>query len=254
MIFIEKHILDVEDYTPSGELSPLGILRIFENVGNHHSEASGDSLMQKLQSGISWVLLKWTIKVERFPKWASSVHVSTWTYGNMPAVSVNRDYLICDEQGNTCVLGNAKFALLDVLKRRPIRITSGQIDKYHPEDRQNFEPSELKPIIEPQQYQITKTIVPRRSDIDFNKHVHNLSYFAFAQELLPVEVYSSGILTGLKIVFKKPTVSTEVLIGKLALDESEKDKITCTAGLYGEDHSLRALVQMRSIIPVEKNN
>ena len=42
MIYSERYLPQIEDYTSNGDLSVEAIMRIFENTGSHHSDSVGD--------------------------------------------------------------------------------------------------------------------------------------------------------------------------------------------------------------------
>lgn len=72
-----------------------------------------------------------------------------------------------------------------------------------------------------------------RSDIDMNKHVHNLYYLDFAYETLPEDIYKSGELNNMEIMYKKQIKLGDNVIC-LYTKEDEKNIVT----IKSEDDSI----------------
>ena len=62
---------------------------------------------------------------------------------------------------------------------------------------------EFDKIKEPNEYQYETQYTVRRSDIDVNKHMHNLNYIELANEALPEETYRGALFNDVRITYKK---------------------------------------------------
>ena len=77
MIFTEDYKSVIEDFGKDGKLSLFGVLRIFENIGNRHSDMAGDSVFKYDGSSKAWVLTDWQIEAEEYPSYGDSIKVET---------------------------------------------------------------------------------------------------------------------------------------------------------------------------------
>ena len=107
-----------------------------------------------------------------------------------------------DTDGNPCVKAQAYISILDLVRNRPVRFNDTDLARYQPEPDTVIEVP-VKKVATPKEFIAEKTLVVRRSDIDFNEHVHNTTYLAFAMEVLPEELYKEQNFEAIRINFKK---------------------------------------------------
>ena len=100
---------------------------------------------------------------------------------------------------------------------------------YSPENFSVFE-NKSERLREPEEYDFELQLVQRRSDVDFNGHVHNINYLIYALEALPKSVYESRDFSCVRILYKNPLKSGETINVKVR----ENDGVY-SVGIYGED-------------------
>ncbi len=237
MIFRETVQPGIEDFDRSGRLSPQAALEIFENIGSHHSDSANDGVIEGSMNGITWILAEWRVEINRTPVYGEKLTISTWTYGKAPSSQVNRDYEIKDENGETYIKASSKFVLFDLECGKITKISEELFSRYKPESTSAFENKTPK-LKAPDKYTAEKNIGLRRTDIDFNGHLHNVTYLTFALEAVPFEVYKNVPLKGFRINYKK-SVSEDAL---LTLKCAENDGIY-TVGIYNREE-LCSIVQL----------
>lgn len=229
MIFNEIYQTRIEDYDKNGFLSLEAVLRIFENIGSHHSDSVSNSVIEGSLDGIAWIFVEWTIEIINLPKYGEPVKVQTWINGKAPSASVLRNFILSDSKDSNLVKGTAKFALFDLNKRKPARISTELFELYSPEKSRVFE-NKSQRLTEPDVYDYEVNLAQRRSDIDFNGHVHNIKYLTYALEALPYDVYLDMEFSSLRILYKNPLSSAERIIAKVS--ENSGDYIV---GIYNEE-------------------
>lgn len=241
MVFSQTYHTNIEDYNRKGKLSLEAILRIFENIGSHHSDSVGDGVVLGSLNGHAWILTEWNIRTPHRPGYTKQFNVSTWSRGKMSSCTSSRDYLITDNDGKEISLGSAKFALFDPASGKLTKISDELLLRYSPEpDKKAFDDTVFPKLREPSEYILEKNIPLRRCDIDFNAHVHNLSYLNFALEILPKDVYLEDNFTELRILFKKEISECEEIIAKYTTDNDSH-----IIGIYSTDETLHSLIQLK---------
>ena len=68
---------------------------------------------------------------------------------------------------------------------------------------------ELPRMQEPESFSSEHTIQLRRSDIDYNGHVHNTRYLDFAMEALPEEYYRQDGCKSFRINYRNPVMLSD---------------------------------------------
>ena len=192
------------DYNRNGRLSYEAILQILENAAGNHSANSGDSIADANKNGIAWILTEWRVQIIHRPENGESLNLTTWVRGKAPASAVYRDFLLTDENGTEVIRAEAKFALFDLATSRLTRISEELFGSYHPEEKTVFEDSQR--LRAPSEYTLETELQLRRSDIDFNGHVHNTRYVDLALEALPNEIFVNDDFSELHILYYKPVL------------------------------------------------
>ena len=180
MFFSEIYQPGVADFDPSGKLGYEAILRIFENTASRHSDSSGDDIIEESRNGITWVLTDWRVRIVRRPDSKAPLRVTTWVRDSVPTGRIFRDYTLADETGTELVCAERLRA--------------------------------------PAAFDGEKTLPLRRSDIDFNGHVHNTKYLDFALEALP-DTVPRDAFTGFRMVYPKAVKDVEAVTLKYRLSD-----------------------------------
>lgn len=206
------------DYNRHGKLSFEAILQILESAANDHSSDVHDSIVSDSKNSITWILTEWRVKIIRRPQNGESLDITTWVRGKANANIVYRDFFLTDENDDEVIRAEAKFALFDLDTSKLARISEELLNSYRPEEKTIFE--EVKRLRAPSEYDTEKTLSLRRSDIDFNGHVHNTRYVDLAMETLPQEVFEKDNFCELRIVYSKPLKENDSVCGKCAATDN----------------------------------
>ncbi len=213
MIFKSSFLPTIEDFRKDGKLNLVAILKALENSGNLHSDSAGDSILVGANNNKAWVLTDWKIQIENYPTYGKNIDVQTWAENGKVLLTTNRDFLMTSND-EVLVKGLSKWVLLDLTANRPTKIEESLIQKYNPDEKRVFEDSKLSKLENPESFEIEKKIQLRRSDIDFNGHVHNLCYLDFALDVLPKEIYENYNFKNIRISYKSPIKENESILAK----------------------------------------
>lgn len=191
----------LEDYDRNGNLTLQAMIKMLENAGNRHSDFAKDSVIKGSAAGKAWILTDWKVRVDLYPKYGQKLQVQTWIEKLNSPFGSTRDFAFLAD-GKICAKAVSKWVLLDTESKRLAKIEPGLVESYKPEEKSVFDSSRLEKISLPEEFDGSKEIPLRRSDIDFNNHVHNLCYLDFTFEALPKERYVSSLYKSLRISYK----------------------------------------------------
>lgn len=152
------------------------------------------------QTGYTWMLLYWKIKVINRPRWNSELTIKTWPRA-FEKVSSWRDFEVYDQAGNLVVIATTQWVLIDVKSQKISRITETMQEEYGIEPKSVFE-EELTGRLKPEENtkKITEYTATKR-DIDANHHVNNANYLDIAYDVLPEDLSTN--FENLEIYYKK---------------------------------------------------
>ena len=218
MFYSEIYQPGVADFDCSGKFGYEAILRIFENTASRHSDSSGDDIIAESRNGITWVLTDWRVQIVRRPDSKAPLRVTTWVRDSVPIGRIFRDYTLADESGTELVCAESRLILFDLRAQKIIRIDQQRFRSYLPETRGVFA-SAAPRLRAPAAFDGEKTLPLRRSDIDFNGHVHNTKYLDFALEALP-DTVPRDAFTGFRMVYPKAVKDVDAVTLKYTLTDT----------------------------------
>lgn len=198
MYFTEEVEPRLNDYDTCGSLSYEAILQILENVSAHHALTVRDRIAD---SNVAWILLEWRIEICKRPKQFQKIEVRTWVQDTPPSSTTLRDFLITDLDGSVLVKASSRFAQFNTKTKRMTRISEDLLRSYEPETDSAFEDDPAR-LAEPGSFDSESPIVLRRTDIDYNGHVHNTRYVAFALDALPEEEFKRADFDRMRIAYR----------------------------------------------------
>lgn len=228
----------MSDCNRNGKVSYEALFNILEEVGSIHSDLADDNVMDGSKGGLAWILADWRMEILRRPDYKDELTVETFIRAEVNAFNVYRDFLVKDKLGNAVAKAEAKLVLLDTRVKNLVRISEELCAAYKVEDRNVFDTAAGK-LREAKAYSNERDLILRRSDIDFNGHVHNTRYVDFATEALPKEEYLKDDLKSIRIVYRKPVAAgTAFVTIKYAFEGGHK------VGIYN-DEELCTLIELK---------
>lgn len=170
-----------------GEASPAMMLTLLEETAADHCFSIGQGLYDLEKQHIGWVLLSGVIRMERYPVYKERITIRTWL-SKYSQIKGFRENIILDASGN--IIGRAKglWLFFDISKRRPVPIFNSFLEKWQFNEEVSIDHDisvKLQPV------DITKTGMEfriRKSDMDANMHVNNISYLHWLMEAVPQEI------------------------------------------------------------------
>ena len=127
--------------------------------------------------------------------------------------------------------------MFDLRAQKIIRIDQPRFRSYQPEARGVFA-SAAPRLRAPAAFDGEKTLPLRRSDIDFNGHVHNTKYLDFALEALPDSVPRDAF-TGIRMIYPKAVKDANSVTLKYTLTDTGPLRVRLQRGHALHAHPLR---------------
>lgn len=216
MIFKDKSVTRLDDFGSDGKMKLSSVLKLFENAADHHRDAVTDDEMRAAMGSSEWILTQWDVFLHRLPHRSEKLFVDTWIVGKGPAVRCDREFVMRNTEGDVLAEGETKLSLFDVETQRIVRVSEVIIDKYGPETEKLWS-KKLPKLKEPQNFDLTGVVPLRRSDLDYNRHVHNTAYLDLACELVPEAVLKADP-KGFRVQYKQQLKEGDLATVKVSHD------------------------------------
>ena len=217
----EIHFYEI-DY--SRKVLMTSIINFLGDIAIKQSDDLGIGLEWLIQKNLAWVIYKWDIKMIRYPKMNEKITVRTWPY-SLRKFYAYRQYDILDSEGNVVCTADSIWFLIDIIKRKPTKISDEMYEAYGI-DKDSNQTIDFGKIEAPQEIHESKYFNVRYSDIDTNRHVNNAKYIDWCIETVPIDVVLKYSLKNIKVIYEKETNYGERIKASTEIFR-EENKVTC---------------------------
>ncbi|CAI9288346.1 unnamed protein product [Lactuca saligna] len=222
------------------------IANLLQEVGGNHAQSVGFSTdgfattttMRKLH--LIWVTSRMHIEIYRYPAWSDVVEIETWCQSE-GRIGTRRDWIIKDHS-NGEVIGRAtsKWVMMNEDTRRLQKVNDDVRDEYlifcpktprlaFPEEN-NSSLKKIAKLEDPAEYS-TLGLVPRRADLDMNKHVNNVTYIGWVLESIPQEVIDTHELQTITLDYRRECQHDDI-VDSLTSSELEGTNGSASSGQH----------------------
>jgi len=214
-IFSKRYHVDYGDADFYRKLKLSSLFNYFQDIASLHAEKLGlgvEELREK--QGVTWVLVKMLVQMDRFPVLNEEIIIETWPV-EPKRLEFERDFFIKAADGNN-ILGRASssWVIMDV-ESREIRRTELFPANLPDFCKERAIEGRIGKIKANGQLQHVYNKIVGYSDIDINGHLNNSKYIDYITDCFSIEKhgqytvdtiqvnYSSEALAGDSIVFYK---------------------------------------------------
>lgn len=165
------------------QLTLPALIDYLQNCCTFQSEDMNIGVEYLEQHHAAWVLSSWEIVMNRYPKLAEHITVSTWPY-SFKGFYGYRNFTIKDEAGEICAFANSVWVYMDTATMRPVRIAKEVQDAYIPvmDEAIQYEWADRKIRIEGTPVEKEPVLV-QRFHIDTNHHMNNGNIFLWQRNI-----------------------------------------------------------------------
>lgn len=240
-VFSKNYEINYYDVDCNLKCKLSSIVNFLCDIGNSQAEFLGETIDCLMKENCAWVFYKYDIKINRYPEYRDVVTVCTAASG-FNRFYAYRSYEITDEEGNVLVEATALFFLIDIQKRRPMRISENKM-KLYSGNVTLPKKVDMKEAREIESEDYFKEFNIRYSDIDSNGHVNNVKYMEWAIESVPIEIIKDYELDSIKVTFEKETVYGESVHVSAQIIK-EDDGITTVHSIKSKDGKILTKIEI----------
>ena len=166
-----------------GKLTIPGILNYFQDCCTFHSESIGQGMEVLMGRKRAWVLSSWQVIINRYPKLAEHITVTTAPYA-FRGFTGNRNFTMVTDDGEMLAYANTFWTHINMETGLPQKLTPEDTEGYEvcPKLEMDYAP---RKIAVPEKMQAGETFVVQKHHLDTNHHVNNCQYVCMAEDYLP---------------------------------------------------------------------
>lgn len=214
---VTKRILQAYQCDRYGNVRPLILMNELQGVADSNAEMLGCGRSYLLEHNLAWVVTHYLVDIIEMPREAEELDFTSWPAAK-DILRATRDFEIRGEDGRLMVRATSQWVLIDMEKRKPLRL-DGELPFWSVIPERAWDRKfEKFPDFEATK---THTFKCRFDDIDVNQHINNAVYAVWATESVGYVYRNQHQLKRIELNFKKeinpdtPEVQVDVAIDGL---------------------------------------
>ena len=230
MKFEREYLIGIEDIGKNNKITNWAFLKYLEEIACSHSATCGYGANDIETKKRAWLLMDWKLEVFDRPIYEQKLNIQTWArpISNNSFFSYRDFEVFCN--GKKVAIATSKWVLFDFNTKRITKLSDDIYGQYNSEKLHVFESEDIEKSKEPTEKQFNMLYEVRRSDIDINRHMHNLNYLKLAYENLPEDVFFGEELKKVKIMYKH-----QILLGQKVKCYYSNENEKCIITIKSED-------------------
>lgn len=210
---------------PDQRTTMITVANLLQEIASNHAVAMWGRSQEGfatdptlVDAGLIFVMTRLQIQMDSYPRWGDVVEVETW-FQQVGRLGAQRDWVIRDGvTGRQLGRATSTWVMINMRTRRfskipdEIRTRCALFQLQPPVNAIPTPYTRLKiPEIEIQSAMKGPMQIARRSDMDMNGHINNVTYLAWAVETVPLDVYTDCHLYQIEVDFKAECHSGDAL-------------------------------------------
>lgn len=198
---------------PSRLVRPATLLDYLQDAAAEHADILKFGVQDLHHRNLTWVLSRLRLAVERYPGVGENVRVETWP-STRGALASCREFEVLDEAGAIVARATTAWVVLDLARRRPVRIADVLPD-YPLVPRRALE-DDFRSLPRPAAAVREVRFTARNSDLDMNRHVNNAVYVGWALDSSPEESTAVQGPVEIEVGFRAEALAGDTVIARCA--------------------------------------
>jgi acyl-ACP thioesterase len=174
----------------SDRLTLWSTFDFFQEAAISHAECLGVGREAMKKTGQLWILSRLSVFWERRPRYGETITVRSWPRGWEKLFAI-RDYDIRDAGDRPIVRGRSGWLILDVEKRRPLRVQQ-LVETLPLNDGVNAFSASASGLDARSDLSKAGERIAAYSDVDYNGHVNNTRYIQWIQDITAPEILENA--------------------------------------------------------------
>ncbi|MGD1146670.1 MAG: acyl-ACP thioesterase domain-containing protein [Thermoanaerobaculaceae bacterium] len=198
-VWTDTYTVRAHEVGNHGHASTVALCNWLQETAGNHATHLGWGIEGLMGQGMTWVLSRLHLVLDRAPSWREQVNVTTWPAGAQRVFALREFELRTD--GGTFGRATSGWLMLNVATRRPVRPTK-DVEAMGRRTPPRVLDDAFAKLPEVERPEFERIIEVRFADLDMNDHANNVSVVAWALEALPDEFALGGRLAELEVEFR----------------------------------------------------
>ena len=188
--------IDIND-----NLKVTAILDYLQHIAYKHADVLGVGHRQIFHKGLTWLLLRYTVEILRYPTLDEKLRVTSWVAESGSPRYTLREFEVFDEQGNIICKATTSWLLFNYRKRKTVEFKD-YWPEFTAETRRALE-YDFPGIDLPKKIDESTLLKVRKQDLDINQHVNHVAHIHWIIENIPEKIVKKYKFEKLEISYKE---------------------------------------------------
>lgn len=187
-------------------MQPRALLDYLQDAAFKHSIQLGFSVFDLFPRGLTWVLSRYHVEIDRFPQEGESVRIRTWYPGPQKPFYL-REWEFTDHSQRTIVRATSSWLVVDIRSGKPV--DGDEVLKSLDVTDKRALDDDFAPLPGTERTDISGRFRVRLSDTDLNRHVNHVYHILWTLETVPDEYLLNRVPAGIEVSYKG-----EIILGQ----------------------------------------
>lgn len=197
--YSDSFIIRSYEVDSSGKATLPHIGNYFQEAAGKHAHQLNFDISHLHEKGLTWVLFRMHIEVDRFPERWEEIMVNTWPSSG-DGIRAFRDYQLLDRNGEQIAAGISQWMVLNIETRRPARMPKEVMEMGLNVDSHIIDPSR-DPFEQFDAPDDKAEIRVGADSLDMNNHANNVAYIKWMTSYLPAEFVNTNKCTSVELQY-----------------------------------------------------
>jgi acyl-ACP thioesterase len=198
------------------------LMDYLQHIAYKHADQLGVGHHQIFYKNLTWLLLRYTIKVIRYPSPSEILTVSSWVAESGSPKYTVRDFEVKDEEDNVICSATTSWLLYNYRKRQSLNYRDYWSD-FKAEERRALDYS-FPNLPLPEEIISRKQLKVRLQDLDINQHVNHVAHIYWIIESMPTKIRKKYRLEQIEISYKEQAFHEEDVVVETEIIEDKNNK------------------------------
>jgi medium-chain acyl-[acyl-carrier-protein] hydrolase len=207
------------------------VCNYFQEAAGIHADHLNFDISQLQEKGLTWVLFKMQVEVQRFPgRWEEVLVRTRPSSGD--GLRAFRDYELVDTNGNRLAAAVSQWMVLNTKTRRPVRIPD-EILQLGLNNRNHILEPDKKPLKgAPRSANAEFMLRAGIHDLDMNHHVNNVRYIEWVTGYLPGELTKNLICKSVDVQYMAECVAGDAVYQATEVSQNGDESLRIAHTLF----------------------
>lgn len=208
MEYVKKYTVQSSEVDPFYEMKLSSLFLLMQDIATKHAEEIGIGFASIIQKNMYWVITRYSIDVNRMPKYSENIVVKTYTGSDMKFM-FPRYFEIKSENGETLIKASSMWC---ILSKDTHRVVMNPFDgKVIPPTHYDGEEPLPKKVDRASALNLVDERKVRYSDIDLNSHVNNTRYIEYLSDVHNIDFYQKNVIKHITINYEKELMNRDTI-------------------------------------------